>query len=339
MADRVLHVVAPVACREAIDDVLARAEIAAYWSQPAGDDRVVWRALLASGELDPVLDALEARIGRADGFHAFVLKIEALLPRPEPEAEPAAAEAPARVPQRISRAELHEELSRAVGLTPLFLAQVVLATIVGATGLVRDLPAIVIAGMVIAPLLGPNVALALGTTLGDVTLVRRAIVTNVVGVAIAFTMAGCYGLLAAGTALVPASDPVGVAEIAARTKVSLGDVLLALASGVAGALAFASGIASSLVGVMVAVALLPPTIVCAVLLASGAWDDALGAAHLLGINVVSVNLAAVSTFLVVGLRPGRWWEAEQARRASQRAIALWASALLVLVLLILVAAQ
>jgi uncharacterized membrane protein len=43
--------------------------------------------------------------------------------------------------------------------------------------------------MVIAPLLGPNMALALSTALGDLPLLRRAILTAVAGIGTA--MARC----------------------------------------------------------------------------------------------------------------------------------------------------
>jgi uncharacterized membrane protein len=52
---------------------------------------------------------------------------------------------------------------------------VVLSTIVAAVGLARDNAAIVIGAMVMAPLLGPNMALSLATTLGDTKLAFRAL--------------------------------------------------------------------------------------------------------------------------------------------------------------------
>jgi uncharacterized membrane protein len=48
-----------------------------------------------------------------------------------------------------------------------FVTMVVLSTIVAAIGLLKDSVAVIIGAMVIAPLLGPNVALALATALGD----------------------------------------------------------------------------------------------------------------------------------------------------------------------------
>jgi uncharacterized membrane protein len=57
----------------------------------------------------------------------------------------------------------------------------------------------------------------------------------------------------------------------------------------------------------------------------------LGAAHLTAVNVICVNLAGVATFLVRGVRPRTWWEADRAQRATRRALALWTLMLLALV--------
>ena len=58
-------------------------------------------------------------------------------------------------------------------------------------------------------------------------------------------------------------------EIASRCVVAVGDVVLALVAGVAGAISFTTGMATGLIGVMVAVALMPPLVVAGLLLGAG----------------------------------------------------------------------
>jgi uncharacterized membrane protein len=123
-----------------------------------------------------------------------------------------------------------------------------------------------------------------------------------------------------------AFDP-STPEIASRTQVGFADVVLALASGVAGTLALTTGLPSSLIGVMVAVALLPPLASFGLLIAGGHFRAAGGALLLLVVNVVCVNLAGVLTFLVQGVRPRRGWVAERAARGARIAVALWLAAL------------
>jgi uncharacterized hydrophobic protein (TIGR00341 family) len=188
----------------------------------------------------------------------------------------------------------------------------VLSTIVVAIGLLRDNPAVIIGAMVIAPLLGPNVALALATTLSEPKLAQLGLRSNAIGFVIALAITILLGLLAP---VVPMTD-----EITLRTGVHWSDILLALAAGSAGALALTTGVPTALVGVMVAVALLPPTAVVGLLLGSGQLQGAASAALLLLTNVICVNLSATVTFRVQGIQPRTWWQAEKARRASRIAV-------------------
>jgi uncharacterized hydrophobic protein (TIGR00341 family) len=153
--------------------------------------------------------------------------------------------------------------------------------------------------MVIAPLLGPNVALSFATTVGDGALGRNALKTNIVGIGIAFAVSLLIGYLLA-------IDPE-TSEIARRTVVSYADILLALASGIAAALSVTSGVPAVLIGVMVSVALMPPLVVFGLLMGSGNFLLSLNALELVAVNMICINLAGVVTFLVQGLRPLNWW--------------------------------
>ena len=163
---------------------------------------------------------------------------------------------------------------------------VLLSTIVAAVGLLADNVAVVIGAMVIAPLLGPNLAQALGVALGDRRLAWRALRTNLAGIVLAVALSAAVGALLRGEIT---SD-----ELLQRTVVGLDSVTLALASGAAAVLSISTGLPSVLVGVMVAVALLPPAATMGIMLGHGLFDLAAGAALLLAVNVVCVNVAGVS---------------------------------------------
>jgi uncharacterized hydrophobic protein (TIGR00341 family) len=222
----------------------------------------------------------------------------------------------------VSREELYADLTEGLGITGQFLVMVALAAIVAAIGLYRDSATVIIAAMVIAPLLKPNLALSLGTTLGDLDLIRTSIRVNLIGMALGLVLAASVGVL------LPI-DPT-TPEIELRTWVGLGDILLALASGIAAALSVTTAASSALIGVMVAVALMPPLVVIGLMLGSGHVDLAAGAAELLVVNIVCVNLAGVATFWVQKVVPVRYWEAARARTATRRAVVVWAGLLAVL---------
>jgi uncharacterized hydrophobic protein (TIGR00341 family) len=190
-----------------------------------------------------------------------------------------------------------------------------LSTLVAGIGLKTDNVAVVIGAMVIAPLLGPNLAFALATSLGDGALMARALRTNVVGVGLA------VGLCAAFSALV--DIPLDSAELMMRTHVGADGIVLALASGAAAALSLTTGLSTNLVGVMVAVALLPPAATAGLMAGEGRWEEATGAAILLGVNIICVNLAAQVVFLWKGIRPRGWLERENARQSWRLNLIVW----------------
>ncbi|MFI4897797.1 MAG: TIGR00341 family protein [Phycisphaerales bacterium JB059] len=317
-ADRMLEIVVPASRGDELHTLLDGEGVAASWLLTENSEIAVWKAAVTSQGVEEVMDALDEAFSGDDQFRVILYALEATLPRFEAPEQNGSE----KKPQRVSRAELYEDVAGSAALTRMYLAQVVLATVVAAVGLGRDNTAVVIGAMVIAPLLGPNIALALGTTLGDAGLIRRAAKTAAVGVGIAMGLSLVVGMVA----------PIDLEsrEIVSRSDVGSMDIVLALASGAAGSLAFTTGVSTALVGVMVAIALLPPTVATGVLLGAGEVELGIGALLLLGINVVCVNLAAVVTFLLQGIRPARWWEAERSKRATRRALMFWAGSLLLL---------
>jgi uncharacterized hydrophobic protein (TIGR00341 family) len=323
MALRLVEIVLPAGENRRLQQIVEEARPIGHWRQPADDDCQRTSVLVRAEQTEALLDALSAAFASYSEFRVVVLATEALLPRPEePKKAPEAPEPPqeGRTRSRISRHEIYEDVAQGAALTPVFLSLTVISTLVACVGLMRSNVAVVIGAMVIAPLLGPNVAFALATTLWDRALLALAARANGVGAGIAFVLS-----LAVGFFVV--FDP-STPEIASRTQVGFADVLLALASGIAGVLALTAGLPSSLIGVMVAVALLPPLATFGLLIGSGHFHLAGGALLLLVVNVVCVNLAGVVTFLVQGVRPRRGWVAERAARGARIAVALWVSALL-----------
>ncbi|MEZ5967020.1 MAG: TIGR00341 family protein [Planctomycetota bacterium] len=291
-------------------------------------DRASMLVLVPAEVSEALLDKIEDAVGRAEGFRVVVQQVEATLPAPADHGESDAKEQPGEAKPtvgRVSRAEIVDDVARMVQLTPVFFAYVVLSAVVSAIGLYRDNVAVLVGAMVIAPLLGPNMALAVATALGDPKLGERALRINALGVVIAAALAVALGFLFP-------CDP-NSAEIRARIGVASSDVVLALAAGGAGAIAVTSGAPTSLVGVMVAVALMPPLVAAGVLVGSGYVSLGMHALHLVAVNVISVNLAAVVTFQLQGIRPRQWWEKERARRAARWALLIWGALLVVLLVL------
>jgi len=337
MAYRLVELVLPRDLGPHVHEYLNDYDTGGVWYQDLSEDLMLAKILVAGESVEGVLDLLERSYGSLEEFRVMLLPVEACLPREEAKEteEKTAPEKEGRRRNgrvsRISREELYHDVLEASRLSLVYTAMIVLSSILAAMGVLRGNIAVIIGAMVIAPLLGPNMALSLGTVLGDVALVRDALKTLTAGAALAAALAILLGWLVH-------PDPAAP-EIAVRTRVGSADVALALSSGAAGALAFTGGASSTLVGVMVAVALLPPLVACGMLLGEGLWDPAWGAWLLFSVNIVCVNLAGVACFWIQGIRPAWRWEAELARGATRKALLLWTVLLALLMLLISVAGK
>jgi len=326
---RVMQIFVPKGSGPTADDLLEGRDVLGEWHDTHRDQTVL-HLLVPAEETEPIMDRFEQSFSGVEGFHVVLFPVDAVLPRPKSESNeevaPEAKQERANEAERIRREELYTQVTESIGLTRVFVGMTILSAVVAAVGLMRDDVAVIIGAMVMAPLLGPNVAMSLATTLGDTGLLRRAVMTNIVGVVCAFVIAVLVGMTFA-------VDPE-ITAIASRTDVGVGDVCLALAAGTAGTLAFTRGLSGPVIGVMVAVALVPPLVVAGLLLGSGNVTLSLGALLLTAANIICINLAGIVTFLAQGVRPHKWWEAERAKSATRKATLIWV-VLLGLLLLIL----
>lgn len=291
------------------------------WIEDGGRLGKTVRAVIGAERSGAAIDALYERIASRGGLFVLVEPLDAVLPRPHATISGSRQES-LHTAAAVSREEVYASIADGAKLHRHYLFLVVLAGIVAAIGLAQDNTAAVIGAMVVAPLLGPNMAIALGLVLGDLPLVRRALVSAGAGFTLTLVLSMVLGLLLG-------IDPT-TPELASRTQVGVWDLVLALAAGCAGALAFTSGAPTYLTGVMVAVALLPPTVASGMLFSAGEFHGA-GSALLLAMgNITAVTLAAILTFLSRGMSPRNWWLADRARLSTVRGVVIFVLLLAVL---------
>ncbi|MEP3891253.1 MAG: TIGR00341 family protein [Hellea sp.] len=299
------------------------------WSMDSGYGRYekAVEIVVAKGQGQGLVDDLQALLSSSPDWRVVILPVEATLPRPPQDADKAQddAEKKAKAKTVSLREELYQKVSNDCQLNWDFIILTVLSSIVAAIGLNGDSVAIVIAAMVIAPLLGPILAFALAAALGDLSLMKKATKTALTGLLVGFGFA--YAL----TFFMPVN--IESFEMVSRTVIGPAIIALALASGAAAALSLSTGISSALVGVMVAVALLPPSVASALFLGAGEYDKAAGAALLLALNVVCAVLSAQLIFVYKGVRPRTWSSQVKASRSVKINAAVWVGLLVALAVL------
>jgi len=287
---------------------------------PGEDGLQQMRMLVSDNALQKTLDTLQHVLGAQPSARIVVLPVEAYLPKPEKDQNQKEASS------AIARESLYEEVVKGARIDFNFFLLVILSTVVASIGLIEDNIAVVIGAMVIAPLLGPNLALSLGTALGDAELMSKSIRTLGLGIFIAIGISVNIGWFWPGE--------LSSNELMARTEANLDSIALALASGAAATLSLTTGLSSVLVGVMVAVALLPPSVTLGIMLGKGEIQLAVGAGLLLAINIVCVNLASKLVFIVKGFQPRTWLEKERAKSAMWRYLIGWIVTLMALLFFI-----
>lgn len=170
------------------------------------------------------------------------------------------------------------------GWSPRFAFMTIMSAGIAVLGLLLSSPAVVIGAMLISPLMGPIMGLGFSLALFDFAEMRRSVTALLIA-----------SLLAVGfTALVVLCSPLKAvtAEILARTRPNLFDLLVALFSALAGAFALIRGRGETIVGVAIATALMPPLATVGYGLATGNLSIAGGAFALFATNFVTIALSA-----------------------------------------------
>lgn len=324
MALRLIEIYGISEKKENIESILKDITIYGLWQDKLPDKKRVTRILIDSEQTEPVLETLEEKFEKNTDFRIIVIPVEASIPRPDKDE---IKDYEKKTKERLSIEELYQTIIEQATISKTFFLLIILASIVASIGILYNNVAVIIGSMVIAPLLSSSMALSLSTTLADSKLAREALITSLVGYLIALLIGILFGLLFTINPNAP--------EIISRTDVNFMYLLLALASGIAGSLSFTKGISQALVGVIVAVALLPPLVVTGLLLGSFYWNQALGSFLLFSVNVVCINLSSVITFLTQGITPKKWWKKEKAKQSVQKAVIIWTSMLLLLIFLII----
>lgn len=312
MALKLLQVTAPIAAQKNIQKIAEKEGVIAFHKEcETDDDHAVFSLLTDSTHRQVLVDMLQELANLSPKFRINILPVDTTIPTTN------------TAGSSDTREELKAKMAQGALLDFNYLLLTFLSTIVAIIGLLQDNIAVVIGAMVIAPFLGPNLAFAFATSLGNKGLMTYAFRTGLVGVGFASLIGVAFGYSWGG---VPDS-----AELMGRTSIGLDGVALAVASGVAGVLSLTSGLSMTLVGVMVAVAILPPAATFGFMLGAGEVKLAYGALLMVSVNIVCVNLAGLLVFLAKGISPRRWFEKRMAKPFVYGGIIIWSLLLALLI--------
>ncbi|MCU4924555.1 TIGR00341 family protein [Halobacteria archaeon AArc-dxtr1] len=328
---RYLEITVPEEDRQTVLDVLEDEQIDYVVSDETSGRgyAAVVRFPLPTRAVEPVLDRLK-RVGVGEEARVIVVDAETVISHRFDdllERQRSSVQGGERTSRQVLRTRSEE-------LTPpfsIYVTMLFISAVVATSGLLADSPAVVVGSMVIAPLIGPALAANVGIVTGDDGLKSTGFTYQLVG--LAFVIVASIGLatLARLAGLEPAGvDIVVAAELQERVSPNLFSLAVALGAGVAGILSLTRGFSEAIVGVMIAAALIPPAAAVGITVAWGMYGAAVGAAVLVVVNVLSINLAALATLWIAGYRPQGLFDVSPTRRPTYTYAGIFGVGLLVL---------
>lgn len=193
-----------------------------------------------------------------------------------------------------------------------FWIMLALSAVIATAGVLSDSAATVIGAMIIAPLATPIMGLALGLAKGSARAALGSAGFVVAGVVLVVAVGALFSLVLPTTFNLASNG-----QIASRTSPGLLDLVAAVATGFAGAIALARrDVAAVLPGVAIAISLVPPLAVAGVCFGAGSPSLAAGAMLLFLSNAVALVLAGTIVFATTGYGVGPATLAGPSRRRT-----------------------
>lgn len=178
-----------------------------------------------------------------------------------------------------------------------------ISALVAVAGLLVDSAALVVGAMVIAPQVGSALTASVGATFGDWRMLKSGLRAQVLSLSLAVVGAALFGIALQLSGFVSPTVAVEtIAQVGQRTAPGMLTLAIGVAAGIAGALGIATALPVSIVGVMIAAALVPAAAATGIGIAWGEPSVAAGATVLLVANLVSVNAAGFATLRAFGYR-------------------------------------
>jgi uncharacterized hydrophobic protein (TIGR00341 family) len=205
---------------------------------------------------------------------------------------------------------------------------VLISTIIALIGLISDNVAVIIGAMLISPLLSPITSVSLNSILGRQRQINQSIIYIVELLASSILLAMLLTFI-----LSYFIDIEMTREIMLRTEPQPTDILIAIILGMAGAIALLAVLPEIIVGVAIAVALIPPSVVSGLGLGLMDIEIAFGAFRLLVDNVIGMILGMVLIFTLKGISPRRYYEKQRARAVAIKATLALISLVIIFILL------
>lgn len=173
-----------------------------------------------------------------------------------------------------------------------FFLMLILSSIIVTFGLLLNNVAVIIGGMLVAPMLFPILSFSMGVVVSDKKLIKRGGVIILRSAGLIVIISAIISLLFIGREVTP--------EILSRVLPNLAYFLIALFSGAAAAYALSRPSAGEILpGVAITVALIPPLAVLGIAISFLKWEMIIGSLGLFFFNLIGIIFSALAVFSIL----------------------------------------
>ncbi len=216
--------------------------------------------------------------------------------------------------QGVDKRSVIEEISLQKSMSGANSWMLMCSIVIASIGLDINSAAVIIGAMLISPLMSPILAIGLGVAINDKDMLKDALFQFSIALGIAIVTSTLYFVI----------SPFGeiTEQIEMRTEPTFLDIPIAFFGGIAGIVSIArKDISTSLPGVAIATALMPPLCVVGFGISEGEWEIAASSFYLFLLNIFFVSLA---TYVIVRFLnfPYKQYINEQERKKNVRYVSL-----------------
>jgi len=195
--------------------------------------------------------------------------------------------------------EVEQRTSENTELSIGFVLFMVLAMQIGAVGILLDQPILIVGAMVVGPEFGPLAGLSVALVARRTDFARRSFTALGIGFLAGIVAAWLVTLVYKWTGVAPDDFRTATHDLTGFiSEPDFFSFTVAFAAGIVGMLSLTNAKSGALIGVLISVTTIPAASNIGVAAAYGDWDQALGAAEQLAINLTTIVLAGVLTLFI-----------------------------------------
>jgi len=302
------------------------------------DNAIVLQFRISDDSINETIEGLKSRGVGVEYGYVDILDLKASLPR---EAEEKSNDSKIQREATLAVEEIYDNVKKQSSLSFDYIAFIILAAIMAGIGLIQNNVTVIVASMLLSPLMGPMLGVAFGYVIRDNALLLKGTKNELIGLALSLLVGAVLAVFMflflpdmvpiiqndVGTGTI-----VNITEITRRAGFSGLDVGVAIFSGAAVAVSVTKGDMSSLVGVAISAALMPPAVNASMMVILGlatadAWVLAVGIGSfgLLAMNIILIVISAFVMFKVKGLtsmadKSATWTAVTKFRQTSSESL-------------------